>query len=251
MTAGKAERGARSQGDGTAEGKRAKGTGARRAYEEIRARILTLELRPGQSFDEQEVLATLGLSRTPVREALIRLSAEGLVDLLPNRGARVAPVDMSSVREFLEALDANQRMVTRWAALRRTVADLEAMETGRLAFDRALEAGDTTLMLDANLQFHDAIAAASGNALVARHYRQLLTLGLRMSRISLAYEPTSGVDRGEHLRRISDEHAAMVRAIAGQDADGAEAVAHAHVETFRTRMVDFLSTNLAADMRFP
>ena len=87
--------------------KRPKGSGSRWAYETIRNRILSLELAPGAGLDEQELIASLGVSRTPIREALIQLSAEGLVEMLPNRGARVAKIDLPGVREFFEALDAH------------------------------------------------------------------------------------------------------------------------------------------------
>lgn len=229
-------------------GRPRRGTGARSAYAEIRGRILSLELEPGQNVDEQDFVEALGLSRTPVREALIQLAAEGLVELLPNRGARVAPVDLSTVREFLEALDANQRMVTRWAAIRRSPADLSAIDRARLAFEAAADARDADGMLETNLAFHGAIADACGNGLVAKHYRQLLAFGLRLSRISLAHEPVAGRDRDEHLERIVGEHAAMLRHIADADADAAEAVARAHTETFRKRLLEYLSTNLAEPM---
>ena len=233
----------------TTRDRRPKGTGTRWAYEEIRGQILSLQLRPGADLDEQVLIGILGVSRTPIREALIQLAAEGLVDMLPNRGARVSRVDLAGVREFFEALDATQRMVTRWAALRRTQPDIVAIDAGRRAFEKAAEDCDITAMMDTNLAFHEAIGAGSGNALVAKHYAQLLALGLRLSRISLAYEGTE-TRRDQHIATIIEEHRVMTGHIVAGDADRAEELARSHTELFRKRVLEYMTNSLASDMSF-
>lgn len=230
--------------------KRPKGSGARWAYETIRNRILSLELAPGIDFDEQELIASLGLSRTPIREALIQLSAEGLVELLPNRGAKITKIDLAGVREFFEALDANQRMVTRWAALRHTKEDLRRIDEERRNFDAAVASGDISQMMATNLAFHEAIGAACGNALVARSYSQLLAYGLRLSHISLAYETSTVSQPDTHKEDIAKDHLDMFRHLVTGDADAAEESARQHTERFRARVLIFLQANLAADMKF-
>lgn len=234
----------------TATVKRPKGSGARWAYEEIRSKILSLELAPGKAFDEQELLASLGLSRTPIREALIHLSAEGLVELLPNRAAKVSGIDLTAVREFFEALDANQRMVTRWAALRRNNDDLKRIDEERRNFERAVTIGDVAAMAQSNLAFHQAIASACGNGLIAKNYAQLLAFGLRLSHISLAYEESTAGKRETHLEDIVREHLDMLGHLIAGDADAAESTSRVHTERFRTRVLEFLRMNLASDMRF-
>jgi DNA-binding GntR family transcriptional regulator len=226
-----------------------KGTGTQRAYEQVRDRILNLELKPGQNLDEREFVQGLGVSRTPVREALIRLAGEGLVDLLPNRGARVSEVDLSRVREFFEALDVNQRMATRWAATRRTAENLERIDAMRLAFEGAARTGEVRALMDTNLDFHAAIANACGNSLVERQYAQLLTFGLRISRIALLYEgPDPNNDRPGHIALIVTEHREMVARLRDGDADAAEAVARAHTETFRRRVLEYVSHSLSGEI---
>lgn len=229
--------------------KRPKGTGTRWAYDEIRGQILSLRLKPGADLDEQMLIERLGVSRTPIREALIQLSTEGLVDMLPNRGARVSRVDLTGVREFFEALDANQRMATRWAALRRTQQDITVIDDRRRGFEEVAKKRDITGMAEANLCFHEAIGFASGNVLVAKHYAQLLALGLRLSRIALAYEGTE-TGREEHLNTIIREHREMTGHIIAGDGDGAEELARSHTELFRRRVLEYMSGDLAADMSF-
>ena len=191
----------------------------------------------------------LGVSRTPIREALIQLATEGLVELLPNRGARVSRVDLTGVREFFEALDAAQRMVTRWAALRRAQSDISAMEAERRNFEKAVKLGDVTAMMETNLRFHEAIGNASGNALVAKHYSQLLALGLRLSRISLAYEGAE-TRRTTHLSAIVQEHRVMSTHIIAGEADAAEEIARAHTELFRKRVLEYMASNLSTEITF-
>nr|WP_246801095.1 GntR family transcriptional regulator [Mesorhizobium amorphae] len=229
--------------------RRPKGTGTRWAYEEIRSQILALQLKPGADLDEQVLIGILGVSRTPIREALIQLAAEGLVEMLPNRGARVSRVDLSGVREFFEALDAAQRMVTRWAALRRTQQDIAAIDAERRRFEKTAAEGDIAGMMDTNLAFHEAIGVASGNALVAKHYAQLLALGLRLSRISLAYEGTE-TRRDQHIETIIEEHRIITGHIVSGDANAADEIARAHTELFRKRVLGYMTNSLAADMSF-
>ena len=83
----------------------ARGDGAKHVYQQLRKEILTLVLEPGTLLDEVEIGRRFHLSRSPAREALIRLSAEGLVRALPNRGAVVAPFDVSMLPAYLEALE--------------------------------------------------------------------------------------------------------------------------------------------------
>src|SRR3990167_3743588 len=103
---------------------RPKGTGSQRVYDDLRVRILRLELAPGEHLDENALVRAYGVSRTPVREALIRLRSEGLVNLLPNRGARVVSLDVHDIPQMFEAIELCMRVTVRWATARRSEADL-------------------------------------------------------------------------------------------------------------------------------
>jgi DNA-binding GntR family transcriptional regulator len=222
-----------------------KGTGLLHAYGQLREKILHLELPPGANLDEVAFARMLGISRTPVRQAFIQLGAEGLVDLLPNRGARVTPVDLPRVREFFEAFDLIQRAVTHWAALRRSENALSLIDEQRLAFERAAKEFDTRAMMDTNLKFHAAIGNASGNALFAEHYSRLLTLALRLSGIALTYEGKDERTRVAHISTIVAEHRHMSKLLSQGDADGVERLAHQHSELFRGRVMEYMEHSLA------
>src|SRR3546814_21010668 len=90
----------------------AKGTGVRHAYDAIRSRIVSLDLTPGADLDEVRPVRDLGLSRTPVRDALVRLAAAGLVVTLPNRTARVEPLGLQDAKDHLEQCALVPRIAT-------------------------------------------------------------------------------------------------------------------------------------------
>ncbi len=217
-----------------------KGSGLQHAYTELCEQILHLDLPPGANLDEVAFARTLGLSRTPVRQAFIQLRAEGLIELLPNRGARVTPVDLPQVREFFEAFDLAQRAASHWAALRRSDMALAVIDRHRLAFEAAARRLDTRDMMDTNLRFHAAIGEACGNAFFAEHYARLLTLALRLSRIALAYEGRDAATRRSHIDAIVAEHRQMAALIRDGHGQAAERVAHDHSELFRGRVVEYL-----------
>src|ERR1700733_5211628 len=158
-----------------------KGGSSELAYRALMQEIVSFTLVPGEDLDESTLVGRLGVSRTPVREALVRLAAEGLVQLVPNRGARVAPMGWNDIREHLEAFDVSQRLVTRWAAVRRAPDQIAHMDTERLAFETAFKKDDPVSMLDANFRFHAAVGAACGNSLLQKFYVQQLTADLRIA----------------------------------------------------------------------
>ena len=223
-----------------------KGNSADQIYEELRKRILSLELAPGTVIDEAALVREFGKSRTPVREALVRLASIGLIILLPNRGSQVAPLDLSSIRDNLEAIDVLQRAVTIWAALRRKPHHLAVMRERAAAFDKAASAGDSGAMVITNRAFHSAIADACGNAQMAAAYERILDEGLRLARFSLnRLDDGAAPERRKFVKVIADEHDEMIDAIERQDAEKAEALATSHTEVTRQRFSSFLGETMA------
>jgi DNA-binding GntR family transcriptional regulator len=229
--------------------KASKGASSEHAYRALMQEIVTFTLNPGEDLDEATLVGRLGVSRTPVREALVRLAAEGLVQLVPNRGARVAPMGWNDIREHLEAFDVSQRLVTRWAALRRTDDQIENMQTERLAFEKAFRQDDPVAMLDANFRFHAAIGAACRNSLLQRFYMQQLTADLRIARLAMTNECfTSEQAYRDHVGNIVREHREMVEAIRDRDADRAEELARSHADLARKRVSESLTQTITPSM---
>lgn len=224
--------------DEETEVRRAKGTGAKFAYETIRDEILALTLEPGQLLDETTLAERFGMSRSPVREALIRLAGEALVVTLANRSSIVAPIDVQSFPKYVEALDIAQRMNTRLAAEFRTEADLVAIARQQKAFEASVASGDYLAMSEANKQFHMAIAAAGRNPYMAGFYERLLDQGRRMLHLHFDY-----LDRTRDGYLLTDEHAEMLEAIRARDVERADALAHAHTRQFRDNFLRYMTEN--------
>src|SRR5262245_43939089 len=93
--------------------RRVRGSGVQTVYEALRQAIVDVELEPGAPLDEVTLAERFGMSRTPVREALVRLAAEGLVSQLPNRNTIVAPIDFGQLPVYFEALALMYRLTTR------------------------------------------------------------------------------------------------------------------------------------------
>ncbi len=227
---------------------RPKGTGAAAVYEALRQRILDLTLAPGTDIEEAGIVEEFSVSRTPVREALIRLASDGLVTMLPNRGARVAGLAFAEIPQYFEALDLTQRAVTRWAAMRAGKDELRAIRAAGEAFDTAVERGEVLDMIERNREFHALIGGACGNVHFERAYLRLLDEGLRLARLSYAYEDPNSDDRQRHLDRTLDEHGEMVVAMEARDGDRAEKLAAIHANHFKERMTAYLGQDLSGEV---
>ena len=162
------------------ESKRVRGMGSKSVYDTLRNEILALALPPGQLLDETTLAERFAMSRSPIREALIRLAGEELVVTLSNRSTIVAPIEVASFPKYVEALDVAQRMNTRLAAALRTEADLKIIARRQKEFEAAVKTGQHLKMSEANKQFHMAVAYAGKNAYLASFYERLLNQGQRM-----------------------------------------------------------------------
>ena len=218
--------------------KRVRGMGSRLAYETIRDEILSLELQPGQLLDETTLAERFGMSRSPIREALIRLAGEDLVVMLANRSTIVAPIDITSFPKYVEALDIAQRMNTRLAAELRSDADLKIIARRQKEFEAAVKTGKHLAMSEANKQFHMAIAAAGRNPYLAAFYERLLDQGRRMLHLHFDY-----IERTHDGYLLTDEHAEMLESIRDRDVERADTLAHAHTRQFRDNFIDFMKEN--------
>jgi DNA-binding GntR family transcriptional regulator len=227
---------------------RPRGTGTDTVYQSVRAQILNLTLKPGSDLDENQLVRQFKMSRTPVREALIRLSSEGLINLMPNIGARVASLTANEVPQLLEALELAQRATTRWAAVRRRPDDLEAIRSGCEFFAAAMQLQDYDQMADANHAFHLAIANAAHNSMLASFHESLQCSTLRLGRIAFSEAPISDLEYRSYYAEVDRQHREMTQAIADQDAGLADQIVSRHMALFRNRIVRHLSQSLASEV---
>jgi DNA-binding GntR family transcriptional regulator len=225
----------------TSQAERKRGEGVRRVYEILRDDILDLRLAPGSPIDEVQLAERLSMSRTPIREALVRLAAEGLVTTLPNRSTVVSSIDFLNLHTFFDALTLMYRVTTRLAAEFRTEDDLEIIRARQAEFTRAVEAHDALAMIATNREFHAAIAEAGRNPYYTGLFCRLLDEGRRILRVYY-----SSFD--DHLpRRYVDEHEDMIAAIEARDVAEADRLASAHDDQIVRQIQDMI----ARDRRRP
>ncbi|MBN9887268.1 GntR family transcriptional regulator [Salipiger abyssi] len=211
--------------------------GAEHVYRMLRQAILRMELRPGSDLDELEISARYEVSRTPVREALIRLTAEGLVQAVRGRGSRVAAMNLFDLRDFFESLDLLQRAQTTLAALRRSDEELRGIEAAERGFEQAAAGRDVDALNEMNFRFHLAISEAAHSRHLHHGYERALIEGMRVGHVSFIEHDGTQARLQEHLDRTIADHREMVAFIREQDTEGAERVAARHVELFRNRIV--------------
>ncbi len=223
----------------------ARGTGALFVYETLHREILSLVLKPGAPLDETRLARRFGMSRSPIREALSRLSAQDLVMMLPNRSTLVAPLDLTTFPRYVEALDLLQRINTRLAAQHRTDAIIPELRRQADLFDASTQRRNHLEMSASNKDFHIAIAQAGGNPYLTNHYSALLDSGRRLLHLHFEYLERTG---GEYT--LGGEHHDMIDMIAACDVTGADRLAHAHTRQFHDRFMQFLRTNYVDDFPF-
>ena len=203
---------------------RKRGSGVKFVYDLLRNEILDLVLPPGSPIDEVQLAERFSMSRTPIREALVRLAGEGLIDTLPNRSTMVANLDFLNMSPFFDALTLMYRVTTQLAAQNRRPADLEAIQARQAEFAAAVKAQDALAMIATNAAFHAAIAEAGRNPYFNGLFSRLLDEGRRFLR--LYYQSYDDRLPQHHV----EEHDEIVAAVAARDAALAERLARAHAE---------------------
>ncbi len=205
------------------------GTVRSRAARELRDRILTGRLRPGDRLDLDEITREFGTSRTPVREALLELSYEGLVAVTPRSGITVVGITPDDAVDNFAVLAALAGKAAEWATLRITQPQLAELKRLAVAVEEAPD------VVTANRQFHRAVNLASGSPRLLTYLRQAVRV-----------VPGSFFELfPEQQRRSHTEHAALLDAIGRGDAAAARTIAEAHVLDAGAALGSWLRTNAA------
>ena len=192
------------------------------AYVAIRDLIVSLELPPGSLIDERRLVESLDIGRTPVREALRRLSQEQLVEVFPRRGMFVTGVDVRDLARISEVRAALEPEAARLAAERATNEERDELA----ALGDQIKRGADLMGLDERI--HRATYAAAHNHLLEKTLGEYYVLALRIWMIAL--------DRAQDLEEAVEAHRDLIQAIVVGNADRASAIMRAHVENFERAM---------------
>ncbi|WP_442966881.1 GntR family transcriptional regulator [Rhizobium sp. C4] len=214
-----------------------RGYGVSTVYETLRNEIIELKLAPGSPIDEQQLSDRFSLSRTPIREALVRLSAEGLITTLTNRATIVSNIDFLGLSEFFDAITLMYRVTTRLGALNRTADDIAKIRELQKDFALAVAERDVLGMISTNRDFHVAIACAGKNRYYVDLFTRLLDEGRRILR--LYYSSFNDV----LPRQYVSEHEDMIQAIINRDAEAADRLAKAHADQIVRQIRSYIASD--------
>lgn len=205
---------------------------AEAAYGVIRAGILSGEFARGQRLREEELAERVGVSRTPVREALRRLDAEGLIDFTPNRGARVTAWSGRELEDLYEARALLEGYGARLAAARITTEELDelALIAEKMAALAEIDPKPADELTTLNGRFHRTIVQASRNSQLDSLVRGLMDVPL-IYRTFQRYSP-------ERMRAAQFHHNELVNALRARDGEWAESVMRAHILAARTTAIE-------------
>lgn len=195
--------------------------------------ILTGALAPGQRLEEQALGRRFGVSRTPVREALLRLAATGLVEIRPRRGALVRAVSLPELIDMFETMAEQEASCVRFAARRMSDLERQSLQTIHRGARAAVAALDFDTYYLANEQFHEAIYAGSHNRFLEQQ-----TIALRNR---LAPYRRLQLRRAGRLAESFAEHDGIAAAIEARDVDLAGQLLHQHVARQSGTFNDFLA----------
>lgn len=192
-------------------------------YEHLKLEILNGSLQAGTRLAEVPLSERLGVSRTPVREAVQRLAQDGLVQIEAGKGAKVRGISQPEIEEIYAVREVLDGLAARLAATKRNSKDLQKMKTALQNLESA-SPQDYSAQVRADLEFHRAIADASGNSILEQTLFGLSQQVARVKLLTREYNQTSVTSNAHHK---------ILSAIEAQDQSAAEEAAKEHVREFR------------------
>lgn len=210
------------------------GTIYQRVHEELREEIIAGTLPPGARLKTAELAARYGLSQMPIREALLQLQGEGLVVLLPNRGATVRELDARFVRNIFDIREGLEGWLTRQAARRMDKARIARLEAIEAEMEAAMAAGSLRSHVRLNMLFHTTLLEATGNDEAIR----LLDLhGYLIGALRMRFGHRPG-----RAALVRAEHREMIAALARGDAEAVGAIHDRHIAGARDDLLDAMAS---------
>jgi len=196
-------------------------TAASRIYSDLRIELVSLQRRPGEVISEAQIALSYGVSRTPVREAILKLSDEGLLEIYPQSGIFVSRIPVAALPEAIIIRKALEETTARLAAERATSSQILALQS---ILERQREAaGDSDTFHQADEMFHATVADVAGYPGIWKYIQQVKVHVDRYRRLTL---PQRG-----RIAKVIIEHEAVLTAIEAHDAEGARRAMEIHLES--------------------
>lgn len=201
-------------------------------YERIRGEILSCALQPGSEIHEQDLAQRYQVSKSPIRDALLRLREQSLIEVQPRKGYRVRPISIADALELYEMRELYERA----CAMGTINCASDAQLAGLDAFRALPQSGQLADWIAYNRRFHSAIASLCGNRRLAAAATDLIEQFDRLTYVSVT---GNGEDHG--LQHFVDEHAHILDALQARDKRQTQTLVREHVESSRKRTVDAIA----------
>jgi DNA-binding GntR family transcriptional regulator len=210
------------------------------AYERICRSIITLEYEPGRILDEKQLMADLGLGRTPIREALLRLAGEGWIEMQPNKGAIVPPITLQGTRAMFEAMKILELGVTTLAVQQNLSSQLVSLQSASDDVKTAVMAGDILALVETNHLFHLRYAQCAKNEYLLRAVTEIRNQAKRLAYLSYANDLEMDRPLKAHYDSVVTEHETIIRCLAEKNKPLLQDIIVRHISTFQQRIVAFM-----------
>ena len=199
-------------------------------YEELKLQILTGAIMPGTRMMEVELADEMGVSRTPIREAIRKLEKEGLVTIEPRKGAYASMISTEDMVEILEVRQDLEGLAAYFAADRMQPAQLEELKTVSEHYNEAVTSGSMEDMIKYDTRFHRIIVDSCHNKILVQMIEQLQELVLRFRYIYY--------DNFKRAENMPEEHAAILGAIERNNPDEAREAADVHIDRLKKLVIE-------------
>ncbi|MGI9952558.1 GntR family transcriptional regulator [Moorellaceae bacterium AZ2] len=199
-------------------------------FETLREAILSGQLKAGERLMEVQLAEEMGVSRTPVREAIRKLELEGLVVMVPRKGAYVAGISTKDITEVFEIRSALESLAAALACERITEEELEELERLLVQVAECVEKNDLETLIQVDTRFHSVLYRASRNERLAQIINNL---GDQIQRFR-----TTSLAAPGRMKEALEEHKALVEAITARNVELAQRLAQEHIENAENRMME-------------
>ncbi len=198
------------------------------AYEAIKKRIVSCDLRPGEAVTVADLAEHLQIGRTPVFQAIDRLTVDGLVEVMPRKGVVVAPISMDGLLEIIEMRLLNEAQAATWAAQKATRQEINLLEANLDASWRAVKEHELEHLIEYDREFHRLLSGIAGNTILSEFLGNLHDRSMRFWFLSLRAP--------DHNMRVCEQHSVIVDAIRAHDPVAADKAMRDHITAFHQNL---------------
>ena len=212
------------------------------AYEAILKKIICLEYEPSQHLEENLLVEELGLGRTPIREALLRLQGEKMVESHPNKGVIVKPITLQNTKAMFESMHIFESGVVDMALNKECSVFIKKMDSANKEVKKAIRANKIFKLVEANHEFHVNFAKCSQNEFLIRAVSDVRNEAKRLSYLSYNHIIDPERPLGIHYKSVTQEHDQIIENLVQRDQPKIKKLLRAHIETFRQRIIIYMTS---------